>query len=412
MPTLRNLKISEVSFCKKGMNQHARVALFKSADRPEGPQAIFKATFEEALGAQLVSQRVQNAFYGCFDNLWSRNDAFRTAMTDEIAEGGDGSVAAAAWVDSIKALADNAVAAAKENGGQPTDAELSGAVDKAVAIYLSKQEHEDMSITTKAALLAAVAKFDPQKSTVAEAQAITKAATDLNLEDELPPAGPLAKAAPVQDPTLVRKVAVLEMPADVRKHYDGLDTAGQDAFVAKTAAERAEIVEKANATDPVVHKCADGTEIRKSDGALALMMAKRFDAQDERINALSSVSKATTLEKSAAGFPNVAKSVAVDMLKSAEAVGEDSDAGKAIMKSLRAMNGARAGVFKSLGTTEEVSDGTEASVAKAVGDFNGKVSEISKRDNVGRSVAMTKARAEHPDLFQAAYPQPEEVEGE
>ena len=30
---LTNLKINEVSFCKRGMNQHARIALFKSADK-------------------------------------------------------------------------------------------------------------------------------------------------------------------------------------------------------------------------------------------------------------------------------------------------------------------------------------------------------------------------------------------
>lgn len=34
---LTNLKITEVAFCKRGMNQHARIALFKSADGvPEG----------------------------------------------------------------------------------------------------------------------------------------------------------------------------------------------------------------------------------------------------------------------------------------------------------------------------------------------------------------------------------------
>lgn len=40
-------------------------------------------------------------------------------------------------------------------------------------------------------------------------------------------------------------------------------------------------------------------------------------------------------------------------------------------------------------------------VEKARGDFNGKVTEIAKRDGIPQHEAMTKARTEHPDLFEA-----------
>ena len=43
-------------------------------------------------------------------------------------------------------------------------------------------------------------------------------------------------------------------------------------------------------------------------------------------------------------------------------------------------------------------------ITKAATDFNGKVSDIQKRDNCGRAMAMSKAKQENPELFAAAYP--------
>lgn len=45
-----------------------------------------------------------------------------------------------------------------------------------------------------------------------------------------------------------------------------------------------------------------------------------------------------------------------------------------------------------------------ADVAKARGDYNGKVAEIEKRDGRGKAAAMKAARAEHAKLFAQAYP--------
>ncbi len=44
-----------------------------------------------------------------------------------------------------------------------------------------------------------------------------------------------------------------------------------------------------------------------------------------------------------------------------------------------------------------------ANAQKAAGDFNAKVSEIAKRENIAPYLAMDKARMEAPELFAAAY---------
>jgi hypothetical protein len=410
MSTLRNIHVAEVSFCRKGMNPHAKVALFKSADTT--PLGLAKATFEEALGAQLVSQRVSNAFYGAFDNLWSRNDAFRTAMTDEIEAGGDGSEAADAWLASVKQLADDAIAAARENGGKPTDEELAGAVAKAVDTYLSKQETNEMSITNKAALLAAVAKFNPATDTVAHAAMITKAATDLGAEDALPIEGPLAKAKPDTDnAALVRKVAELSMTADVRKHYDTLAEDAKVAFLAKSDDERTTIVSKANEGDPVLYTTTDGIDIRKSAGDTTLALAKSNDALRAQVADLSKSSTTVTLEKRATEYPNVAKATAISILKTADAMPAGSPERADVIKGLDALNKAQATAFSRFGDTQTAPVQT-AGLAKAKGDFDAKVAEVKKRDNIGTADAMSKARQEAPDLFAAAHPAMAEQEAE
>jgi hypothetical protein len=406
---LSNLKIGEVSLCRKGMNKHARVGLFKSADGTEtgiATVAVIKATFDEALEGNMIAGAVNDAFYESFNGLWERNDAFRTALTDELASGGDGSVASEAYVASVKGLVDSAVASAREAGATAADtAPIEGAVSDAVEKWLSERvftKEHDMNIKTRAELLASVAKFDPTKNTVADADAIRKAATDLSAEDALPMAGPLAKAAADPNADLVRKIAVLEMPVEVRKHFDALDAAAQTGFLAKSAEDRAAEVAKANEGDPVVYTTTDGIDIRKSDGRTAELLARSNDKLSKQVADLTKTSAETSLEARAAAFPNVAKAVAVDMLKSIDTLGADSTGGKAVATSLATMNKASGGLFKAIGTDETPAG--EGNLVKAKADFNAVVNKIAERDSVAKSVAMEKARTEEPEAWAAAFP--------
>jgi hypothetical protein len=407
---LTSIRLDKIAAVDKPCQKHATVAIIKRA--PVGPADLFKQTFQQALGNTLLNDQVRDAFYATFDNMYEGKDAFRTALIDEFTAGGDGAIAAEAYKTWLVGLVDRAVISVRAAGAAQIAPEtIAKAFTEQAQEWLdSKQEQTTMPITTKAALLAAVAKFDPAKTTVAEVQEIQKAATDLNAEDALPTDGPLAKAK--ADPELAilkRRVEIGEMPANVRKHFDGLDATAQMAFLAKSADQRAADVDAIEKGDPVVYTCSDGTTIRKSDGAVAALLAKRADEQDKVIKGLTETTGASVIEKRAVeSFPNVAKAVAVDMLKSAAQVGETTEAGKAVLKSLGVMNKAQSGLFKGLGSTG--GDDAAPDLAKASENFSAKVAEIQKRDSTGMADAMSKARREFPDLFKAAHPEMEDEE--
>lgn len=401
---LNSIRLDKIAAVDLPCQEHATVAIVKRAPSGAAP-AIVKTTFDEALRGQLVSDRVSEVMWQAFDKQWAVREAFAEAMSDELANGGDGSQATEGFVSAMRTIAEKAVELARAASADPSSQDLGSAVEQAVEKWLVQQEEQTMKITTKAALKAAVAAFDPATSPAAHIGIIKSAATALNAEDELPEDGPLAKSqADPQVAELQKQVAVLSMTPEVRKHYDGLSADAQPAFLAKSAADQQAEVEAANATDPVVYKTAGGVEIRKSDGATAALLAKQLDETSAEVAVLKTGRSTDTLEKRAlTEFPNVAKGVALDMLKSAGQLGEDSDAGKAIIKSLKTMNSGGERLFKSLGSTEapEVS----GDIQKARTDFNAEVSKIMGRDKVGMADAMSKARTEHPDLFAEAYPE-------
>ncbi len=370
--------------------------------RAPGPLDIAKVTFQEALDGQLIARRVSDAFYGAFDNMWQRNDAFRTALTDEIAEGGNGETAANAYIESIKSLADHAIARIRENGGKPTDEELAKSFTDAAQEWLTKQQKEPQmpKFTTTAALSAAIAKFAPATSTVQDQADIMESAAALGAEGAalLPATGPIAKAEPKADPEIAkmqRELSILKMAPEIRKHFDGLADDAQTAFLAKSATEQADIVKAANATDPVVYKCADGTEIRKSAGDAVLMMAKRMDQQDATIKRLSEENGAASITKRAAEFKHLPNAEAI--IKAHDALPEADRA--AFMESQRAADKALAPAFKRMGIVggldiekgDDTPEGKMAAIVKRIADT----------DKISEAQATVKA-ASDPE-YQAAY---------
>lgn len=412
---LNRIRLDKIAAVDRPCQEHATVAIIKRAPEIDtSPLGIAKATFQEALEGNMIAGAVNEAFYQSFNGLWERNDAFRTALTDELAEGGDGSTASAAYVASVKALVDEAVAEARNAGATAADTTpVEKALTAAAEGWLeSKRKDGLMKISTKAELQSAISKFAVATATLADVAAIQKAAEDLKAEDLLPADGPLAKAKP--DPeiaTMKRELAILKLAPEARTHFDGLDETGQTAFLAKSADEQAKDVEAANATDPVAYKCADGTLIRKSDGTAAALLAKRNDELAAKIGKLEGSLAGSTIEKRAVEeFPNVAKAVAVDMLSSVQQLGEDSVAGKAMLKSLQTLNSGQGRMFKSLGSEDD--DGPTGDIRKIRSDFDQKVSEIAARDKISKSDATPKARVEHPDLFAKAFPETVEASEE
>lgn len=404
---LTRIRLDKIAAVDSPCQEHATVAIIKRAPAADTtPQGIAKATFGEALEGNLIAGAVNEAFFQSFDGLWERNDAFREALTDELAAGGDGATASAAYVASVKALVDDAVAEARKAGATASE---TTAVDKALTAaaerWLDAKKECTMKISTKAELQTAISKFAVATATVDDMLTIQKAAKDLDAEDLLPTEGPLAKGG--TDPRVIqldREIKILKLAPEAKLHFDSLDEAGQTAFLAKSAEDQAKEVEAANATDPVIYKCKDGSVIRKSDGAVAASQAKRLDDQAEELAKLRGDLSGTTIEKRASEkFPHVAKNVAVDMLKSAGQLGEDTEAGKAIIASLESMEKAQTGVFKGLGSSEDNSPSGD--IKKARGDYDSAVAKIAERDKCDIPTAMSKARVENADLFAQAYPE-------
>jgi hypothetical protein len=401
---LTRIRLDKIAAVDLPCQEHATVAILKRAPTP---LSIAKATFAEALQAAKTESAVESAMYQAFDGLWERNNAFRTALTDELADGGDGSTASEDYVASVKALVDAAVGEARQAGASAADTSgINKALSTAVDGWLESKEDKVMKITNRAELQAAVSGFAIAKSTVADALAIQAAAKALNAEDELPADGPLALAK--ADPAvaqLQRELAILKLSPEAKTHFDGLGESEQTAFLAKSADQQAADIAKRQGDDPVVYTTAGGVEIRKSAGAAMIAMAKSHDELAKRLGVAEGNLSGSTIEKRAAEeFPNVAKGTAVAMLKSAKALGEDTDEGKDVLKSLNTMQTAGARLSKRIGT-DEGGETDNTDIAKGRQDFDAKVTEIAKRDQIGRAPAMTKAREEFPDLFKAAYPE-------
>jgi hypothetical protein len=404
---LTAMRLDKIAAVDAPCQEHAVVAIVKRRT-DTGPALIIKSTFREALTGSLLADHVREAFYGAFDNLYEGKDAFRTAVIDELSVGGDGTIASTDFKTWLASLIDQAVGAAKAAGAASLDpAELTKHFTAAADQWLvSKQEKPMFKFTTKAALLAAVAKFAPATSTVQESIDILDSARELNAEDVLPATGPIAKVAPPTDvsaltKTVERLTKSSALPVDVRPHYDGLtDDAARDAFLAKsTDDQRREMLDK-NSGDPVIYKTKDGFEIRKSDGAAAAAMAKVADGLIAKVDNLTAQLGESSIEKRVLSYPNVAKGVATSMLKAADLMPEAER--PAILATLAAMNKSQGGVFKAIGATGDGVSDVLTEGSETLQKMDAIVKRIAKADNIDEANATVKAMsgdAEYQELY-------------
>lgn len=396
---VRNLRLREIS----SVDRPAQVgAVSVLAKRYEGPVDIIKVSFEEALKGNMLAEKVQDVFYKAFEDWWSGKEAFRKALIDELAAGGDGSSASQDFKDWLGSLVDQALGAAKAAGAADA-ADLEKAFNQAATDWLSKKE-QTMTIKTKADLTAAIEKAQTagDKVTVGDVQAIHKAATELNAEDLLPATGVLAKAAtPALDAdtqaAVTRMVKRDALSADLRKHYDGLTTdADRDAFLAKSATEQAQVIEKAAGDDPVVYTTLGGVDIRKSAGETVLALAKDADNSKRELAKAQAASEDVALEKRAKddlgniGGELIGKKA---LLKALDGITDTAtrDAATAVLKSA---NELAKGAFKKNGTTAGNDTPTETVDGREMGEAEAKLDEMAKARAKEGNITFEKAYAE------------------
>lgn len=122
--------------------------------------------------------------------------------------------------------------------------------------------------------------------------------TDKTKADEAQPGAKADTDATAAKIARLEKVVALN--ADERAHFDTLTGKDADAFLGMSGSERAGMVTKAGEADAIVYTCkADGREIRKSDGANMLAMAKALDDQAERLAKMQGEADHATLMKRA-----------------------------------------------------------------------------------------------------------------
>ncbi len=388
---MRTFKIGEISGVTRPAQGGALATFFKFDVDDDPVLAFAKVSFGQALDDRLIDQKFHRAFYDAFDGIYQRNEAFCEALKDGYASSEE---TVRQYVDSV---ADLARAAAEATAGLAKSANPDAAIAKALSDAIDQfldqpKEPSIMSITTKALLKAAVAKFAKDGGTDAFITEIKTAAKTLNAEDELPSAGALAvvKAEPETDPRIAKMektIAVMGMPADMRKHYDALSATDQDAFLAMDDAAQKAYMAKGGGDDPVVYTTADNIEIRKSDGVGMLMMAKNFDKQAKTLADLIEKGAASNFEAIAkADYGNLPFDGTVEMLKAADAM-EDADKKKKMLAALQAANKSAGKNFETIG------QGNRSTVEKSETSAEQQLDALAKAHAENHKVGFNKAYA-------------------
>ena len=354
---MRSFKMGEISGVDEPAQEGARIVMMKRAPDPAAPAlndtplVIAKAMFAEVFAEEKTEQVVCRAFYDAMDDRWLADSSFQEALKSG---SGDEEISKEQYLAAVRQMAENAVASvrAARSGSAPDDETMKSSVAKAVGDAkpsFAKHVKEQPMFKTLAELQAAIAKYTSGDRTVSKAD-LRKAAIDLDAVTSL--TGDLS-FVPATDPaieTLKRENAELKLTPDVRKHYDGLDDAAKTTFLAKSATEQQAEVEAMTKGDPIVYTAKDGTVIRKSDGAATLMMAKNFDAINDRLDKVEKGQVEGTIEKRASTeFPNLPTKSTVAMLKAAANL-EDAEANE-IIEGLRVANKAVKPKFQQLGNS-------------------------------------------------------------
>ena len=159
-----------------------------------------------------------------------------------------------------------------------------------------------------------------------------------------------------------RLEAIVKMSAEHRSYYEALDADGQAQFIKRSETDRTAVIEIARRAqedaDPVVYTTRDGVDIRKSDGAGALAMAKSADAlrgeladvRDENSKLVGAAVVADLQKRAAVELSNLPGSIEhrAALLKAVDGI-PDEDARATAMAALKSQNDGLAPIFKMAG---------------------------------------------------------------
>jgi hypothetical protein len=196
-----------------------------------------------------------------------------------------------------------------------------------------------------------------------------------------------------------RLAAIVKLSADERAHFDGLDTEGQDAFLAKSADERGSEINKSTEEDPVVYTSLSGDEFRKSDDSRLIKLAKERDedrkelakARVERENAGFEKRAEELLPNSSGDLP-----VRAAIVKALDGI-KDEDLRKGAFESVQAGDKALKAAFNRTGHQTVTGDEGDAET-----ELTNLAKARAEKDECSFTDAYAKVADENPALFAKA----------
>ena len=185
---------------------------------------------------------------------------------------------------------------------------------------------------------------------------------------------------------LARSQQIIALAGEERTHFDGLSSEyDQDEFLGKSSAGRADDIQKALDADPVVYTTTGGIEIRKSDGRLAEIQARKIDDQDKTLAKLRTQAADSDLRKRAGtlmkNMPGE-EDVHVEILRQVEKI-EDEEMRKKALQVLKAND---AGISKALQTR-----GSRGDVPVEEGSAEGQLNALAKTLATEKGISFAKA---------------------
>lgn len=424
---MREFTISELSAVDRPAQAHARVSIMKRAEDPPesalvaliksyganpvpAPLAVAQEIQALDFEAVMAEDKAREAAQRVKDCVWSKWHALQRSF-ETIA--GDDDVAPAEKVTAMKeslqqflqALADEADEIAesvtksittavpaiaellKQNGANQGDDAMTESEKK----QLDELQKSVESLTKK--LEAATAKEPAKKAADLQGELDAAKAQVEALTKKLGDAKELVGKAKEEHEEAVAKAAM----SDAEKaHMGTLEGADKMKFMQATPEERKKMMAKRADADPVVYKSeSSGEEFRKSDDPRLVKLAKQADedrkiAKEEREKRETAelTKRADDFLKSFAGEV----SAKVDVLRAISKM--DAGPRAALEKMLEAGGKAIAAAFQTIGHSKEA-------LQKSAADFNKRVDAIQAREKCARHEAMSKARAEDPDAYQA-----------
>jgi hypothetical protein len=127
---------------------------------------------------------------------------------------------------------------------------------------------------------------------------------------------------------LAKSVAINGLNVNHRTHFDGLDEAGQTAFLAKSVSDRDADIKAIELSKSVIYKSMDGEEFTAQDDPRLVSMAKRHDAERKRADEDRAKYEVADLRKRAetdlAGLPGTVE-VRMSLLKAAESIPDQAE---------------------------------------------------------------------------------------